>query len=426
MQAEITKNVRYNFAVNVLDATFFGLGLGFASFYTVIPLFISSLTDQTVLIGLAASIHTIGWQLPQLLTAGHVSRLRRYKRMVIFMTIHERWPFFGLALVAWFVPTLGSTAALWLALILISWHSFGGGLTATAWQSMIGKIMPPHRRGTFFGIQSASANLMVSIGSIIAGLVLEATGSHIGFAVCFLIAGLAMAFSLVFLAKAREPESPAPTVEEAQKNVTRKQLWRILQQDGNFRWFITARLLAQLTWMAVAFYTIYAVRSFGMDDQTAGLMAGVLGLTQTLANPIMGWIGDRWGHRRVLAFGTLLATASIVMAMFASSLEAFYLVFALMGFANPVVWAITMSFTLEFGEENERPLYIGLANTLIAPATIAAPLVGGWLADNFGFQATFALAAVCGLLTTLIIQYVVRDPRPLARNASRQAAAATV
>lgn len=425
MQAEITKNVRYNFTVNILDATFFGLGLGFASFYTVIPLFISTLTDQTVLIGLAASIHTIGWQLPQLLTAGHVSRLRRYKRMVIFMTLHERWPFFGLALVAWLAPTLGSTTALWLALILISWHSFGGGFTATAWQSMIGKIMPPRRRGTFFGVQSAAANLLLSVGSITAGLILSANGSTTGFALCFLLAGIFMTLSLGFLVKSREPESPAPPLQEKQKNVTRTQLWRILRTDSNFRWFITARMLAQFAWMAVAFYTIYAVRRLGMDDQTAGLMAGILGITQTISNPILGWIGDQWGHRRVLAFGTLLATASIVLAIFAPNLSWFYLVFALMGLANPVVWAISMSFTLEFGEENERPLYIGLANTLIAPASIAAPLIGGWLADNFSFQATFMVAALCGLLTAFIIQFVVRDPRPQMQN-TPQAAAASI
>ena len=37
---------------------------------------------------------------------------------------------------------------------------------------------------------------------------------------------------------------------------------------------------------------------------------------------------------------------------------------------------------LEFGEEEDRPAYIGLANTLIAPFTFLAPVLGGWLADT--------------------------------------------
>src|SRR5690606_2690098 len=124
----------------------------------VIPLFINTLTDTTVLIGLIAALHVIGWQLPQLFTAGCVSRLRRYRKMVILMTIHERWPFFGLALAASFLPSLGSQGTLGLAIFLIGWHSFGGGVTATAWQSMIGKIIPSNMRGKFFGAQSAAAS----------------------------------------------------------------------------------------------------------------------------------------------------------------------------------------------------------------------------------------------------------------------------
>ena len=42
----------------------------------------------------------MGWQLPQILTASRVGRLRRYKPMVLTMAIHERLPFFALALVA--------------------------------------------------------------------------------------------------------------------------------------------------------------------------------------------------------------------------------------------------------------------------------------------------------------------------------------
>ena len=50
--AEIRQNTRHNFTVNIADAAFFGLGLGFASFVTVIPLFVNTLTQSTILIGL--------------------------------------------------------------------------------------------------------------------------------------------------------------------------------------------------------------------------------------------------------------------------------------------------------------------------------------------------------------------------------------
>src|SRR5262245_48406729 len=93
MQAD--KNFRFNFTVNVLDGAFFGFGLGFSSFVTMIPLFVSTLTQSSVVIGFIASMHLVGWYLPQLLTSNYVARLRYLKPFVMLMTIHERWPFFG-------------------------------------------------------------------------------------------------------------------------------------------------------------------------------------------------------------------------------------------------------------------------------------------------------------------------------------------
>jgi ribose/xylose/arabinose/galactoside ABC-type transport system permease subunit len=105
MNTEISKHFRHNLVVNVLDAGLFGFGLGFASFVTILPLFVSTLTDSAILIGLVPAIHQVGWQLPQLFIARRVARLTRYKPMVIRMTLHERLPFLGLAAVAWFLRT---------------------------------------------------------------------------------------------------------------------------------------------------------------------------------------------------------------------------------------------------------------------------------------------------------------------------------
>lgn len=94
-EAELTKNLKHNFTVNILDGTFFGLGIGFASFATVIPLFVSNLTESALLIGLVPAVHNVGWQLPQLLTAKSVSRMKQFKPAAIFWTIQERLPFWG-------------------------------------------------------------------------------------------------------------------------------------------------------------------------------------------------------------------------------------------------------------------------------------------------------------------------------------------
>src|SRR5512138_1974049 len=208
------KHLRYNVTVNLLDGGFFGLALGFASFGTILPLFVASMTNSATLIGLVPAIHGTGWLLPQLFTAGYTSRLRRYKRTVILTTIHERVPFLGFALVALLLPKIGLQAGLVLTFLLLTWQGLGGGFTANSWTSMISKIIPSDSRGTFFGVQGSVANIMMSIAAVGAGYLLEGIDPPRNFTVCFLIAGVFFTISWFALAQTREPEDLEKVVDE--------------------------------------------------------------------------------------------------------------------------------------------------------------------------------------------------------------------
>jgi fructose-specific phosphotransferase system IIC component len=51
-----------------------------------------------------------------------------------------------------------------------------------------------------------------------------------------------------------------------------------------------------------------------------------------------------------------------------------------------------------------------MANTLVAPAALLAPLISGWMADTLGFSAAFLTAAVFGLLAAGVLQFYVSEP----------------
>jgi MFS family permease len=418
MKSAIYKNYRFNFLVNVFDGGFFGAALGFASFITVIPLFVSTMTESAILIGLVPAIHTIGWQLPQLFTADRVTRLKLVKPMVIWMTVHERLPFLGLAVVAFLAPTLGVPLALGLTYTMLVWQGFGGGFTATPWQTMVAKIIPSERRGTFYGFQSALANLFAMGTAVAAGFILERVPGPLNYALCFFFASIAMAISFGFLAVTKEQERPVALQVQEQPGLWTRMMG-ILKKDVNLRWFLVVRMLSQLSVMGFAFYTIYAVRHLGMTEGMAGLMMGVFTFGQIIANPLMGWMGDRWSHTTVMKFGLLAAGVSGLAAGLAPGLNWFYLVFILAGVANVAIWTIGLAMILEFGTEGERPVYIGIANTLIVPATVIAPLLGGWLADAIGFHITFFVSASAGFLTVLVLHLMLRDPRQLASQEAK-------
>jgi len=410
LEKDIRQNLKHNIIVNLWDGGLFGVALGFASFGTILPLFVASMTSSALLIGLVPAIHSVGWQLPQLFTAGYVSRLRRYKRSVVMTTIHERVPFLGFAIVALLLPTIGLQYGLILTFILLTWQGLGGGFTANSWTSMISKIIPPESRGTFFGFQAGLANLLISFAAIGAGYLLDYLEAPWGFAACFFIASIFFALSWGALALTREPEDTEKIIPEEQANFWDNSL-RILRLDANFRWFLLVRFLFQFATMGFSFYIIYALRNFNMDVVTAGYLTATLTIAQTIGNAGMGWLSDKFGHRLMLILGAVAGSASSAMAWMASSIVWFYPIFLLTGLTYVAMWTIGMTMTVDFGNESERPTYIGLSQTLTAPATILAPLLGGWIADSAGFIPTFSISTLLSIVVIVILIFLVKDPR---------------
>jgi MFS family permease len=109
---------------------------------------------------------------------------------------------------------------------------------------------------------------------------------------------------------------------------------------------------------------------------------------------------------------------SAVVAVWAPAIGWFYLAYTLAGISYVGIWTIAMAMTLEFGEEHEKPTYIGLANTLIAPTAFIIPLFGGWLADYAGYHATFIATSIGAVFTALVLVFILQDKPKLSMGES--------
>jgi MFS family permease len=408
MVRDQVKVLRINYAAGIMDGAFFGGGIGFASFATILPLFVATMTDSAMLIGLISALHVMGWQIPQLLVANRVARMQRFKPMVMWMTIHERIPFLGLALIALLYTRIGTVPAIILTFLMIAWQGFGAGFTANPWQNMIGKVIPSDYLATFFGLQSSAANLLASGTAIMAGVILEKLPFSVNFAICFLICSGMLVLSYIALAFTIEPASQNMVTKEAQIPIWTN-MRRILREDRTFVWFLVSRSIVQFGTMAFGFYTVYAVVRMGASEVSVGILTSVLMITQVIANPLLGWLADRWSRKGALEVGAFSIFLSALLAWFAPSIEWLYPAMILAGLANTAFWTVVMAVALQFGKDEDRPTYVGMANTLVAPATIIAPLLGGWLADSGGYKITFMVAAAAGLLSTLAFHFFVAD-----------------
>ncbi|MCK5317121.1 MAG: hypothetical protein KAJ55_04370, partial [Anaerolineales bacterium] len=235
--AEVERNYRWNFGVNLMDNVGFMFGFSFISSTTIVPLFISKLTDSPLPIGIAAVIAQSGWSLPQLFTANTVERLARKKPVVINLGFFlERLPMWIL-LIAPMMAVREPTLALVLFLVTYAWFNLGAGLIATAWQDLLARCFPVDRRGRFFGTSLFVGTSLGALGAAISAYLLKTLPFPTNFVYIFTIAAAGITISWIFLALTREPVQPV----EAPRTTTR-QFWTklpdILRKDHNFRRFL--------------------------------------------------------------------------------------------------------------------------------------------------------------------------------------------
>ena len=401
---------RWNFAANFVDVSFFSLAMAFASLTTIVPLFIRELGGSTFMVGLAPALVQLGWVLPPLFVAPYIGRLGRKLPYILRLTLGERVPWLLLALLTYALAGDRPGLVLGLAVVLLAGFGFAGGLTMPAWMDLVARATPLRMRGKLFGWSGALGGLLGIGGGLLAERFLANVPFPSNFALCFAAAAICMAISYAALFAIREP-APEQTSPNLTTGEYLRRLPALLRADRDFSAFLVARVLTLLGGMAIAFVAVYATEERGLPSSLAGRYTAWMLASQVITNPLWGTIGDRYGHKGALQFGLLCAALATVLGLVVRTPVGFYAIFTLLGASGAILGITTLNIVVEFAAPEERVTYIGLHGTLIAPATLIAPLLGGWLAQYAGFGPLFIAATVCNALALVILTFLVRDPR---------------
>lgn len=409
IRAERDQNYRWNFTFNLIDVTSFWFGLSFISAATIVPLYISKLTDSPIAIGLAAVIARGGWFLPQIFTANFVERLHRKKPMIVNVGFFsERLPMWVIVLSP-VIAAWNTTLALIVFMIGYAWHGFGAGLVATAWQDLIARCFPVARRGRFLG---TGFFLGALTGAIAAGFSVQILGGFTfptNFIISFAIAALAINISWLALAQTREP---VEAVTAPRKST--RQFWsdlpRILSRDENYAHFLVARLLLSLSGMGIGFVTIAAISRWEVADGTVGLYTAAFLIGQTVGNLILGFVADKSGHKLPLEVAAIGRVLAFTVAWLAPVSDYYFLVFFLFGLVEGATIVSGMAIVMEFSSAEKRPTYAGLTNTSVGVVSMIGPMVGAILA-LLGYNWLFLTSAVVSVFAFIAFHWWVKEPR---------------
>ncbi len=121
-------------------------------------------------------------------------------------------------------------------------------------------------------------------------------------------------------------------------------------------------------------------------------------ITSTVATPLYGKLSDNFGRRRLLMLAIALFILASVACAMAQTLGQLILFRALQGVGGGGLMSLAQAAIADVVAPRQRGRYQGYLATVWAVASIAGPLVGGWVSDHLSWRWLFWVNVPLGLL----------------------------
>lgn len=159
-------------------------------------------------------------------------------------------------------------------------------------------------------------------------------------------------------------------------------------------------------------YVQYLGSRWGLSVEfLAGMVFSAQAFTMMLASPIWGALADRYGRKLMVERATFGGALIIFLMAFPRSAEELVLLRAVQGLVTGVVSA-NAALVAAVAPRERAGYALGLLQTALAAGVAIGPLMGGVLADTFGYRMTFVVTAVLLLASGVTVWLGVED-RPI-------------
>lgn len=278
-----------------------------------ISAFVAELTGSTIWVGGLSIVNTVAGALPGLFVARWIEPKPR-KMPYLMTAIYLRVVSWGT--LAFLVFTLGADRPITLAWILVGMLVIicaGGGMGNVPYTDIIGKIVPPDRRGAFFGGKGLLAGPLSMGAALSARQILKHVPYPNNYALLFGSAVVGLAVASIGFWVIKEPPGPV----DNQPPPAWHTYWKKLTAASRrLKTLIITQVLTGFSLMALPFYVVYARQELDAPLDAAGwfLTAQVLG--GVLSNLLWARLVDRAGSRRMLVFCAGTSTITPLLAVF--------------------------------------------------------------------------------------------------------------
>jgi MFS transporter, Spinster family, sphingosine-1-phosphate transporter len=180
------------------------------------------------------------------------------------------------------------------------------------------------------------------------------------------------------------------------------------------RYFALAVLFTMNLLNYVDRYSFFAAGSniqkdLKIDDYWFGVLGVSFMVVYTIVSPVMGWMGDRYSRKMLLAGGVGLWSFATVFTAFSADFYHMFFWRALLGLGEASYGAIAPALIADLFPIKERGRAMGVYFLALPAGTALGFILGGRIAYYFGWPAVFLVVGMPGLLAA-IAGLVIMDP----------------
>jgi len=424
-ESRVQRDYRHNLLTLVRIDFLWGCGLPFATYFTVVPAYLTVLGSPKVIIGIIAALFTILCPLQLLLS--HWLGRRPRKRCLSILWIACVVPWLAYSLTSLYFPQAIPHAAR-LLLFCLCMIVFAGVLTSTnpLLFALLTDSVPLKRRGSVYGYRLCGLAGGVAVMSYPALLVMrhwpEPTNYYIGFALACAAYATASA-NFFFVREHSKPNIAARPIRHRKLKGLVPQLrllFRKIFRDPNYRVFIFFMVLLRAPVALAPFIVVFAKEQLGLTGAQILPFTIIMFASPAVFTLVLGKLADKAGYKLSGVIMALLLTAGFVIiagvAMASGEvgrLTAYiYIAFSLSAGVMLVANMVLINLSVELRPQQNAGMLIAAANTVMMPVILVASALAGLVIDLTGsYTVVFSVAAILALVGALGFAVLVREPR---------------
>ena len=155
--------------------------------------------------------------------------------------------------------------------------------------------------------------------------------------------------------------------------------------------------------------------AFAIGNGLAFATLAVVMITMAFVTPLYGGFSDQWGRKRLLIIGLVIYTAGALMCLVAPDIWSFLAGRVLQGAGAGCGVVLARAIARDvYGMERIASVIANLTAAYVL-GPLLMPIVGGFLADAFGWRALFIMIVVAGVVLLALVVFLLPEThRPTA------------